>query len=140
MAAPRTPMPAAVGTDHRVESRGNHHERQTQTDDKPVFQRVGAQHIGGAEEIQDGVDEPKKNRRQQDADHNDHGQRIAHTPTGFGGIPLAQFQAQVGGAAVTDHQREGQRHDGDGKHHVGGAVAQVAYPPADEDLVYNVVQ
>ena len=130
----------SVGADHRVDGCRNHHERQSGTDDKAVFQRKGTQHIGRTEQRQDGVDPNKKDHSQQNADDGYQGDGVADPLFGGFHLSLAHLQAQIGSSAVADHHGQCQRDDGDGENNVGGAVSKVSHSPADKDLVNDVVQ
>ena len=131
---------AAVGPDHRVDGAGDHHKGQADADDGAVLQGIGPQHIGGAEEIQDGVDADEEYCGQKNAHHGHQDNGVADALFGAFNVALAQLQAQIGGAAVPDHQGEGKGHNGDGEDDVGSAVAQIAHAPANEDLVHDVVK
>ena len=131
---------AAIRTDHGIDGGRYHHKRQTEANDEAILQGQRPQQVGCAEEGQDRVDEQQEHHSQDDADHGHQGNRVAHALLGHVHLALTQLQAQKGRAAVADHHSQCQGNDGDGKHHIGGAVAQVAYAPADKDLVYDVVQ
>lgn len=130
----------AVCTDHGVDGPGDHHERKANPNRPAIVQRIGAQRIRSAEQRQDRVDEKQEGCGQDDADHGHQGHSVADPPFRAVHMPFPQFETQEGGATVTDHHGQGQGDDRDGEHDVGGAVAQIAHPVADKDLIDNVVK
>ena len=131
---------AAVRPDHGVDGGGDHHKGQADPDDDAILNGIVPQRVRCAEQGQNRVDEHQEHHRQNNTDDGHQGNRVAHALFGQVHLALAQLQAQKGRAAVADHHGQGQGDDGDGKHHIGGAVAQVAHAPADENLIHDVVQ
>lgn len=68
----------AVGADHGVDGRRNHHKWQAKADDKAILQCIGPEHIGGAEEGENGIDPHEKDSRQHDAHDYHQADGVAH--------------------------------------------------------------
>lgn len=131
---------AAIGPDDGVEAVGEDEEGDADEDDVKIIHGIGQVVLRGPKGGQDAIPAQGEDRHQHGAASQQQDQGIAHAAVGALGIPLPLAEAEVGGAPVADHQGQGQGNDGDGKDHVGGPVAQVAHPPADEDLVDDVIQ
>lgn len=97
---------------------------------------------GAAEHGNDGIRENQVNcGEHQSADHrHDHG--VAHAASGGFGILFSQADADEGAAAVTDHYRDSQCHDGQGEYHgIGGvAVGAKVAGIGDKNLVNDVIK
>ena len=131
---------AAIGPDDGVQAVGDHEKGDADEDDVEVVHGVGQVVLRGSEGGQNAVPAQGEDGHQHGAAPQQQDQGVAHAAVGALGIPLPLAEAEVGGAAVADHQGQGQGDDSDGKDHVGGSVSQVAHPPADEDLVDDVIQ
>ena len=135
---------AAVGTDDGIHGLAEHVERHAQRDIEEVFLRmmVGLGVHRAAEHGQNGIGkEQVDGREHKAADHAQH-HRVAHALLCAVHFVLPKADADEGTAAVTDHDRDGQRHHREREHHrVGGiAVGAEVAGIGNEDLVHDVVQ
>ena len=134
----------AVGADDGVHGLAKHIEGNAQGDIEKVLlgEVKGLLVHPAAEGRQNGVCQQQVQQRHHQA--GDHAQRhgAADAAVGVLLVPGAQADADVGAAAVADHDGHRQGHHRQGKHHrVGGvAVGAQVGRVGDEDLVHNVVQ
>ena len=123
-----------------AEGLGDDEKGQAQGGDAGVALGVG-QHVGG------GAKEPEQLPQKQldqhgvgNAQHGGKGDGVPGDAGGFFLLPPAQVEGEAGGAAGGDEQPDGQGNGGEGVRHIGGGVAKVPHPPADEHLVHDVVK
>lgn len=94
-----------------------------------------------------GAEKPHDPRREQGADdghdeaaHDDPSDPVAEDAIRRVLIFSPQAQADVGGAAVAEHEGDGVHEDGDGKGHVYRGHAGDSRPPAHKDLIDDVIE
>ena len=121
-----------------------HIERQAQGDIEEILLRMVKRLLvhAAAERGQDAVTEQQIDGRQDQARYHRQRHSVAHASARVLLVPASQADADIGTAAVADHHRYCQRHDGQGKDHrvSGVAVGAEVVGVGNKDLVHNVVK
>ena len=135
---------AAVRPNHRVHGLAEHIKRNAQRNIKEILLGVPKRLLvdPSAEEGQDPILKNQVNCRQDQAQHHAQHHCAADALMGVFVALGPQTDADIGAAAVPDHNRNGQRHHRQREHHRVGSVAERTKVAGvgNEDLIHDVVQ
>lgn len=133
-----------VRTDNWIHGLAEHIKRDAEADVKEIFLGMAERFCvdGSAEHSNDGIGEYKVDCREDQTGGKDHHNRVSHAlfrPVAF---ILAKADADIGAAAVTNHDRNGKSHNGKRKENrvrriaVGAEIIRIG----DKNLVNDVVE